>query len=112
MRVKNDNRIGCDEIRIDSDELVRVPREFRCIKEREIWKVSESIDRIEKFIDETEPLLEFVKTESRKNKLRSELYQKIIEHVLGAGAIAVFSFVGFWVITKIKEELGLKNGHN
>lgn len=99
------NRGEFDEVKMCE---VLSSKDFRCAKEHEIWRTSESIDRIEKFIEETEPLLEFVKTESKKNKLRTEMYQKITEHVLGAGAIALFSFVGFWVITKIKEELGIR----
>jgi hypothetical protein len=65
-------------------------------------------DRIDKFMEDVEPLMAYVRAEINRNERRSEMYLKITEHVLGAGVLAIFGAVGVWVMNKFKLDFGLK----
>jgi len=65
-------------------------------------------ERIDKFMEDVEPLMAYVRTEINRNERRSEMYLKITENVLGAGILSIFGAVGFWLLNKIKLEFGLK----
>jgi hypothetical protein len=78
-----------------------------CPREREMWQFAEQAERIDKFIEEAAPLMAYVKAEIKRNDARAELYSKITEHVLGAGVLAIFSSVGYWIIMKLKSDFGI-----
>ena len=65
-------------------------------------------ERIDKFMEDVEPLMAYVRAEINRNERRSEMYLKITENVLGAGVLSIFGAVGFWLLNKIKLEVGLK----
>ena len=59
-------------------------------------------------MEDVEPLRCYVRAEINRNERRSEMYLKITENVLGAGVLSIFGAVGFWLLNKIKLEIGLK----
>jgi hypothetical protein len=64
--------------------------------------------RIDKFMEDVEPLMAYVRGEIKRNEQRSKFYSKVTENVLGAGILALFGTIGYWVISKFKEDLGIK----
>ena len=65
-------------------------------------------ERIDKFMEDVEPLMDYVRAEIHRNDRRSEMYLKITENVLGAGVLSIFGAVGFWVLNKLKLDFGFK----
>ena len=65
-------------------------------------------ERIDQFIEDAEPLMDYVRTEIAHNTQRSKFYLKVTENVLGAGVLSVLGVIGFWLLTNIKAWIGLK----
>ena len=59
-------------------------------------------ERIDQFIEEAEPLMNFVRTEILHNTQRSQFYLKITENVIGAGVLSILGIIGLWVLSNIK----------
>ncbi len=79
-----------------------------CLHEAELAILNQQAARIDMFIEEAEPLLEYVRAEIKRNERRAEFYSKITEHVLGAGVIAIFAYFGSWLISKVQLDLGVR----
>jgi hypothetical protein len=79
-----------------------------CPRELDFYQYSKTTERIEAFMDEAEPLMEYVRAEIERNKRRAEMYRKITENVMGTAVLAALGFIGHWLIEKIKFELGVK----
>lgn len=79
-----------------------------CIRGAEFAVLGVQFERIDKFLDDAAPLLEYVRAEIERNKRRADFYEKITEHVLGAGIIAGFAIVGSWGLSKLLIILGVK----
>jgi hypothetical protein len=92
--------------RVDDCEELKANR--GCMHEITIHDLSKQSDKIDKFIEEAEPLMDYIKAEIDRNNRRAALYQKITEHVLGASAIAIFAVIGSWLYEKIKSDMGIK----
>ena len=65
-------------------------------------------ERIDQFIEDAEPLMDYVRTEIMHNTQRSKFYLKVTENVLGAGVLSVLGVIGFWLLTNVKAWIGLK----
>lgn len=65
-------------------------------------------ERIDQFIDDAEPLMDYVRAEIAHNTQRSRFYLKVTENVLGAGVLSVLGVIGFWLLSNIKAWIGLK----
>jgi hypothetical protein len=76
--------------------------EERCPYEFTIHDLSKQADKMDKFIDDAEPLLEYVRAEIARNHSRTEFYNKITEQVLGAGVLLILGTIGTWLIAKLK----------
>jgi hypothetical protein len=79
-----------------------------CPHDIQLHDLSMQSDKIDKFIMEAEPLLDYVRAEIERNRKRAEFYSKITEHVLGTAILAVLGYVGHWFIEKIKNDFGLR----
>jgi len=73
-----------------------------------IHDLTTQAQRLEHFINEVEPLLDYVKTEKRKNESREAFYKKITENVMGLWIVSMFTAIGYWAIQKIKIDMGIK----
>jgi uncharacterized membrane protein len=89
--------------------IVMADNELACHKISEINLIMYKMNKLDEFIEHSEPLLEFVQQEIEKNKRKADLYQKITEQVLGSVFLAILSAIGFWLITHWKEMLGIKS---
>ena len=74
----------------------------------EIHDLTTQSNRLEKFINEVEPLLDYVKAEKIKNESRAALYEKISATVMGGAIMSFFGAIGYWAFEKIKTDLGIK----
>ena len=66
------------------------------------------IDRIDKFMEDVEPLMAYVRAEIKRNDRRAEFYTKVTENFLGAAVFSIFGAIGAWVFIKIKQDFGVK----
>ena len=73
-----------------------------CEYRHTIQRLSSQSDRIDDFMIEVTPLMNYIKAEIKRNERRGLMYERITEHVLGAFVIAIFGFVGNWVISYVK----------
>jgi len=79
----------------------------QCPHESTLNDLHKQSARIDRFIEDAEPLMGYVRAEMARNNKRAEFYEKISEHVLGAGIIAIFALVGHWVINHLKMSFGV-----
>lgn len=73
-----------------------------CTHEEDIKAIKIQHERINSFVETASPLLEYVQAEIKRNERRTKMYNRIIEHVLGASAISAFGFIGHWLISMVK----------
>lgn len=83
----------------------------KCSHEDTISKLQAHSARADKFITEAEPmmialketlpLMDYVKAEIKRSERRTKMYERLTEQVLGASVLAVFGFVGKWLIAYI-----------
>jgi exosome complex RNA-binding protein Csl4 len=81
-----------------------------CPHEIAIHDLGKQAERLDKFISDAEPLLDYVRAEIIRNNSRTAFYTKITENVLGAGVLFVFASIGAWTIAELK--LRFFNIHN
>jgi hypothetical protein len=79
-----------------------------CPHDIKLHDLSMQADKIDKFIMEAEPLLDYVRAEIERNHKRAEFYSKITEHVLGTAILAGLGYLGHWVMEKFKSDFGLR----
>jgi hypothetical protein len=65
-------------------------------------------ERIDRFMEDVAPLMDYVRAEIKRNDNRSRFYSKVTENVLGASIFAIFGAIGYWVLAKFKEDIGMK----
>jgi hypothetical protein len=69
--------------------------------------MSAQCKRLDKFIEDAEPLLDYVRAEIERNKRRSQLYEKITEQLAGAVVLGTLAVIGAWVFDKLKLDFGI-----
>lgn len=62
-------------------------------------------ERMDKFMEDVAPLMDYVRAEIKRNDRRSEMYSKITEHVLGATVLSIFGTIGYWALSKLKKDI-------
>lgn len=83
----------------------------KCSHEDTILKLKDHSRRVDQFISEAEPmmvalketlpLMDYVKAEIKRSERRTKMYERLTEQVLGASVLAIFGFVGKWLIAYI-----------
>lgn len=73
-----------------------------------IYEFQKQIERIDKFIEDADPLMAYVKAEIIRNEKRAALIDSIQKTVLGAGVLFVLGVIGAWIIEKIKLDFGVR----
>lgn len=83
----------------------------KCSHEETLLKLQAHTVRAEKFITEAEPmmvalketlpLMDYVKAEIKRSERRARMYERLTEQVLGASVLALFGFIGKWLIALI-----------
>ena len=76
-----------------------------CPFQLELIELERQSQRIEKFIQDAEPLLAFVRIEMKQKQDKSLFLQRLSERILGAAILAIFAVVGSWVLEKLKIDL-------
>ena len=76
---------------------------FECIHSTKIYNLSQQTEKIDRFIADAEPLMEYVRAEIDRNNRRAEMYLKITENVLGASVLFILATIGSWVWKHIIE---------
>ena len=79
----------------------------RCEHEQTVMQLSAQSERIDKFIEEVEPLMDFIRAEIKKNERRAKLYDKVIESMLGAVVIGTLGFFGSFILSLVKSKYHL-----
>ena len=74
-----------------------------CIHSATIYDLTRQTEKIDKFISDAEPLMDYVKAEIDRNNRRAEMYMKITENVLGASVLFALAAIGSWVWKRIIE---------
>ena len=73
-----------------------------CGHEGKILELHDHVQRMDKFITEVSPLMDYVKAEIKRNERRTRFYDRLTEQVLGAAVLAVLGFIGNWLISLVK----------
>ena len=73
-----------------------------CEHEGKILELHDHVQRMDKFITEVSPLMDYVKAEIRRNERRTKFYDRLTEQILGASVLAVLGFIGNWLISLVK----------
>jgi len=102
------------ELRMLLDNEYHMEVDKKCPHELEIHDLSKQYERMNLFIREAEPLLDYVKSEKERNDKRSKLYEKLTEQLLGWGILAVVGWIGTaaammmpFIVARIKSYLGI-----
>jgi hypothetical protein len=82
---------------LDNGFRLDIEKPDNCPFEIQIHDLSKQSDKIDKFISDAEPLLEYVRAEIQRNDEKSRLYKKLYEQVLGWGVIGIVSLLGSWI---------------
>ena len=77
-----------------------------CPFQLEIQELNNQANKIEAFVKEAEPLLEYIRSEIKHKNRRSEFYQSLSERILGTAIFAIFAIIGSWVLEKLKIDFG------
>lgn len=77
----------------------------KCEHEQTVMQLYAQSERIDKFIEEVEPLMDFIRAEIKSKERRAKLYDKVTETVLGAVVISMLGFVGGIMFSLIKAKL-------
>jgi hypothetical protein len=78
-----------------------------CPHELTIHDLRLQIDRISKFVEEIEPLMNYLQADIERSRSKTKMYEKITEHVLGAGVLFLSAAIGTWLMSKIRSDIGL-----
>lgn len=73
-----------------------------CKYEYKILELHGHVKKMDDFITEVSPLMEYVKAEIKRNERRTKFYDRLTEQVLGASFLAMLGYVGNWVISIVK----------